>query len=185
MAETTLVTGTATMAGLNVNREVTVPNTGTEDFARFIEVFDNPTGSPITVPARIVGNLGSNGATTVVTTSDGDALVETTDRWVLTDDADGSGAPATVHLIHGPAGDTPTSLNVVGDNLEAIYSLTVPAGETARLAHFTILSETRAGAVAAANALAFLNGFGGQADAFLKPERTGFDCQLRVPVGRA
>ena len=57
-----------------------------------------------------------------------------------------------------------------GDNIEWTYNLTVPAGETVRLANFTILSTTRAEAEAAANALVTSSGFGGQAAAFLTPQ---------------
>ena len=86
-----------------------MPNTGNEDFARTVDVFSNPTASPITTTVRIVGNLGSDAATTVWGTSDGDNLVETTDQWIGTDDADGTGTPAIVHYIHGPAGLKPSS----------------------------------------------------------------------------
>src|SRR5262249_55291846 len=55
-------------------------------------------------------------------------------------------------------GLSPTSVAVTGDNVEWSYSLTVPAGQTVRLAHFTILNSTRAGAEAAVNALADLAG---------------------------
>ncbi len=43
----------------------------------------------------------------------------------------------------------------------------MPAGQTVRLAYFTIVSPTRAEAIAAANALVTPAGFGGQAAAFL------------------
>ena len=181
-----LTSGTATIAGLNIHREVTVPATGAEDFARTLDVFENPTASPITVPVHIVGNLGSDSATTVITTSDGDSLVEVTDQWILTDDADGSGAPAVAHIIHGPNGVVPSQLGVIGDNLEVTYGLTVPGNETVRLAHFTVLNDTRAGAIAAANTLVGAGGFGGQAAAFLTPLEAGsivnFRYDLTPPV---
>ncbi len=88
----TFTTGTQSISGLSVFREVTVPNAGPQDFARTIDVFANPTGSPITTTIKIVGNLGSDGATTVFATSDGDLTVEPTDLWFGTDDGDGSGA---------------------------------------------------------------------------------------------
>ena len=43
-----VTTGTGTAAGLTVSRKVTVPNTGSQDFARTLDSFTNPTGSPIT-----------------------------------------------------------------------------------------------------------------------------------------
>jgi hypothetical protein len=155
------------MAGLEITREVTVPDVGTEDFARTVEVLFNPTGSSIAVPVRMVGNLGSDAATTVFATSDGDTIVEPTDLWFGTDDVDGTGTPAIIHLLHGPFALQPSSVNVIGDNVEWTYDLIVPAGETKRLASFTVLGTTRAEAIAAANVLVTSNGFGGEAAAFL------------------
>ena len=169
----TVLTGLAGLGGLNVHREITVANTGNEDFSRTVDVFENPTANPITATVRIVGNLGSDGATTVFNTSDGDTTLETTDQWIGTDDADGTGTPAVIHYIHGPNGLKPTSATRTGDNIEWTYSLTVPAGMTLRLAHFTILADHRADAVAAANALVATGGFGGQAAAFLSPAERG------------
>ena len=61
----------------------------------------------------------------------------------------------------------PSSVNVIEDNVEWTYNLTVGAGETKRLAQFTVLGTTRAQAIAAANALVTNSGFGGEAAAFL------------------
>ena len=127
----------------------------------------HPTGADITTTVRIVGNLGSDAATTVWGTSSGDTTVETTDQWIGTDDADGIGTPAIVHYIHSALGLQPTAVNVIGDNIEWSYDLTVPAGETVRLAHYTILADSRADAQAAAEALVFDDGFGGEAAVFL------------------
>ena len=74
-----------------------------------------------------------------------------------------------IHYIHGPAGLVPALVAVTGDNISWTYSLTVPAGQTVRLAYFTILGTTQAAAVAAANTLLTASGFGGQAAAFLTP----------------
>ncbi|MEM6979881.1 MAG: GEVED domain-containing protein, partial [Planctomycetota bacterium] len=142
-----------TMAGLNVHREVNFPDGSGPTFGRTMDVFHNPTSSTITVPVRIVGNLGSDDHTTVFSTSDGDAVVESTDYWIGTDDADGVGSPAIVHLLRNQWGIQPTSIDVVGDNVFWDYSLTIPAGETVRLAHFTVLADTRAEAIADADEL--------------------------------
>jgi hypothetical protein len=163
----TTITGNGTVAGLTVSREITVPNTGADDFARTVDVFTNPTANPITATVRIVGNVGSDAATTVFATSDGDTTVDAADQWVGTDDADGTGALAVIHFIHGPAGLATTDVRVTGDNIEWTYSITVPAGQTVRLAEFTILGTTRAAVTASAVALVTPDGFGGQAAAFL------------------
>ena len=126
----TLVLPTQTLAGLVVSRSVTVPNAGGSDFARTIDTFQNTTTSSITTAVTIVGNLGSDAATTVFATSDGTGVVSTADQWIGTDDAiDGGGTPAVIHYIHGPAGLKPTSVSVSRDNISWTYSLTVPAGQ--------------------------------------------------------
>ncbi|MFO0999029.1 MAG: hypothetical protein U0936_01720 [Planctomycetaceae bacterium] len=169
----TIVSASSTFAGLSARREVTVPSTGGQSFARTVDVFTNSTGSTITVPVRLFGNLGSDAATTVFMTSDGDTIVEPTDLWFGTDDGDGTGTPAIIHLLHAGSGLQPFSVNVIEDNVEWSYSLTVPAGETKRLAHFTVLGSTRAAAIAAVNALVTESGFAGEAAAFLDAGELG------------
>jgi hypothetical protein len=159
-----LVTGNGTFSGLSVSRKITVPNTGNEDFARTIDTFTNPTNAPITTTVQILGNLGSDAGTTVFATSDGDNTVESSDQWIGTD---GNGTPAIVHYIHGPGGLKPSSVGLIGDNIQWTYNLTVPAGQTVQLAYFTIVSPTRTEAVAAAQAMVTRVGFDGQATAFL------------------
>ncbi len=66
-------------------------------------------------------------ATTVFATSDGNTLVEPTDTWFGTDDGDGTGTPAIVHLLRNAAGIQPSNIEVIGDNVVWDYSLTVPA----------------------------------------------------------
>ena len=162
-----VVTANGTLAGLTVSREITVPNTGTQDFARTVDTFTNFTGAPITTTVQYVGNLGSGTATNVFATSDGDLIPEPSDQWIGTDDANGTGTPAIIHYIHRQGSLQPISVSVSGDNITWTYSLTVAAGQTVRLADFTILGTTQAAAVAAANALVINGGFGGQAAAFL------------------
>ena len=103
-----MVTGDGTVAGLTVSRKVTVPNTGSQDFARTVDTFTNPTDAPITTTVTVVGNLGSDAATTVFATSDGTGVVSPNDQWIGTDDARTGGTPAMIHYIHGPAGLQPT-----------------------------------------------------------------------------
>ena len=165
-----VVTGNGAAAELTVNREITVPDSGGQDFARTVDTFTNSSGSPISTTVQIVGNLGSDANTTVFATSDGTGVVSPNDQWIGTDDADGTGTPAIIHYIHGPLGLKPGSVSLVGDNIQWTYNLTVPAGQTVRLAYLTIVSTTRAVAVAAADTLVSAYGFGGQAAAFLTPD---------------
>jgi uncharacterized delta-60 repeat protein len=164
----TVLTPDAVHDGLTVHREVTVPNTGTEDFARTLDVFTNSTGNAITTTVRIVGNLGSDAATNIFMTSDGDTDLELTDFWFGTDDDNPTGGtPAVIHLLRAPASPQLTSMTVIEDNVEWTYDVTVDAGATTRLAIFTVLGNTRQEAIDAANALVTGTGFGGQAAAFL------------------
>ena len=180
-----VVTNSGTVAGLTISRKVTVPNTGNQDFARTLDVFTNSTGSPITTTVTIVGNLGSDAATNVFATSDGSGIVSPNDLWIGTDDAsDGSGTPAVIHYIHGSAGLQPTSVNVIGDNITWTYSLTVPAGQTVRLAYFTIVATTRAAAISAANALVTPGGFWRAGRRFPQFHGVGLTRQFLLPAGR-
>ncbi|MEQ8633717.1 MAG: hypothetical protein RIC33_02590, partial [Gimesia maris] len=163
----TIVTSTQAFSGLDVHREITIPNIGSQDFARTVDVFHNPTAAAITETVTIVGNLGSDEETVVFNTSEGDAIVEPTDLWIGTDDADGTGTPAIIHYIHGPQGLIPATIELVGDNIIWTYEITVDPGETVRLAHLTILDDNRADAEAAANALVSSTGFTGEAGSFL------------------
>lgn len=163
----TVVTPAQSLAGLTVHREITVPNAAGQSFARTVEVLQNSTESGITTTVRLVGNLGSDAATQVFATSTGGSVPTANDQWFGTDDADGSGTPAVIHYIRDSLGLTPDSVQLVGDNVEWTYTITVKPGETLRLAEFTIVGNTRAEAIAAAGALHSSSGFGEQAAAFL------------------
>ena len=165
----TYLSGTQLFDGLVTHREITVPSTGAHDFARTVEVLENPTGSDIATTVRIVGNLGSDTDTMVFNTSDGDTVVEVTDQWIGTDDADGAGSPAIVHYVHGPYGLSPSSVQVIDDNIVWEYDVTVPAGETVRLMTLTILANTRSAAETATAELVTENHFAGMAAEFLSP----------------
>lgn len=175
-----MITPNVSMAGLDVHREITV-SSGQDHFARTVDVFHNPSLQPITTTVRIVGNLGTDAETSVWTTSDGDALVETTDEWIGTDDADGAGSPAVLHYVHGSLGVAPASIACTADNVEWTYELTVPSGGTARLAHFTIVTETRAEAEASAASVATAVGFTQAAAAFLTAEELSTIVNFDTP----
>lgn len=99
------------LAGLIVTRKVFVPSDGpanADGFVRYLDIFENPTGDPITVMVRLgatgagAGRLGAGDRTRAWRTSDDDAQVEPGDRWVVTDDdLRQGGIGAVAHLIHG------------------------------------------------------------------------------------
>src|SRR5205085_2621081 len=79
--------------------------------------------------------------------------------WFGTDDADGTGTRSILHYLHNDLGQRPNSVRQIGDNVEWSYDLTIPAGQTVRLAHFTIIAQDRSAAVAAAQQLETADGF--------------------------
>ncbi len=130
------VFGPATMSGLTVWRKFFVPSAAQGDsvgYCRIQEVLTNPTGSPITVTVGVLSNLGSDAETRALSTSSGDTLVTSADRWVVTDDKFSPGTdPALTSIIDGTGGaDKLDSLSLNGDNLYWEWrNVTIPAGET-------------------------------------------------------
>ena len=193
----TLVTPSQTMAaatttGLIVSREITVPGTpSAQNFARTIDVFQNPTLNDLSFVVKFTGNLGTDASNVVFSTSDGNTTVAATDQWVGTDDANATGgAPAIIHLIHGPSGLVPVStganlMTVTGDSIIWAYNLTVPAGQTLRLAEFTIENATQAGAQADVAALSSGTAFGGEAMTYLTPAEQNSLVNYYMPVVRS
>ena len=94
------------LAGLNVTRKVFVPRNGY--FARYLDIFSNPTPQPVTIDVRVTSELQH---TLLVKTSSGDAVLDvsdpdTADRWMVVDDATDAeaGVPATAFVFDGPGG---------------------------------------------------------------------------------
>ncbi len=156
-----VVAGPAAMSGLNVTRKVYVPSSGTDGWARHVDVFQNPTGSPISVNLIYESNPGSDGSTTVDASFDGDTIFESTDHWVVTDDTSGSGDPTnSINIFNGiEAGLVPTSVSTTvfdcagpqGSRWD--YALTVPANGTVAVMAFIAQSNTTAEAIATAQTL--------------------------------
>jgi len=147
------------IAGLNVRRKVFVPPT--MNWARFLEVLENPTGSDITVDVRIYGNLGSDGETQVFGTSDGDLSWTAADAWVVTDDADDFLAPPSLAHVYdsttAPGTETVDTVSLAGDDMYYQWdNITVPAGGTVIIMHFGAQHYANALAVADATGLSSL-----------------------------
>jgi hypothetical protein len=140
-------------SGLNVARRVYVPRTGY--FARYLEVLENRTQSPITVDVRVTSNHSeSNGNPRIVDSSDGDTVLSVADpvnrdRWVVVDDLVDAdpfqnifSEPATGHIFDGAGGALQVGsaeYNLVGQTGKLQWqwnSVTVDPGKTVALAHF-------------------------------------------------
>ena len=99
------ITQDTPLAGLEVTRKIFVPRGAY--FARYLEVFENPTAAPITVDARLTSRFK---AATIIGSSTGDTALTPLDDWVVLDDATNEDPalvdeqqPATAHVF-GAAG---------------------------------------------------------------------------------
>jgi hypothetical protein len=165
-----VILATRSIAGLNVHREVYVPSTGSIDFARYMDVLDNPTAADLTVNVRFgsvvssgnFSDLGSDSGTIVTSSSDGDTNVESSDTFFCTDDSsDGTGDPSLGHVMQGV--DRIVTVHAGGINAISgtdasevawdFTGVTVPAGGRVILASFFIQATNNATAQANANAL--------------------------------
>ncbi|MEQ1871423.1 MAG: carboxypeptidase-like regulatory domain-containing protein, partial [Vicinamibacterales bacterium] len=144
------------IAGLNVSRKVYVDSTGY--FARYLEIFDNPTSAPISVDVTLQGTLN---ATRYTTTSSGDATLTAADQWLLADYAtsptvangvvvfQGVGAPISVSsATNVTSGFSPPIAPAIRWN-----NVEVPAGGRTILMHFVSSESGQAAARAAAERL--------------------------------
>ncbi len=149
-----VVLPTQAMGTLNVSRRVFVPSN--DAFARWLNVFTNTGPSPVTFNMITGNNLGSDAGTTVVTTSDGDATVETTDTWATTFQnwsGSTSGDPRLGHVFQGPGAAVSLagiSFNDGDDNPFWYYTITLQPGQTGIIMNFVTGQPTRAAAAAKA-----------------------------------
>ena len=142
----------ANLSGLQISRRIYVPPT--QAFVRYLDSLVNPSASDITVEVRIDTNLGSDGNTVIVRTSDGDTAIEPVDFYVVTDDtSNGGGDPSLAHVYAGPgAAVTPVVTAPLG-RIIYTYSVTVPANSRATIMHFDSQNANRTIAIASADAL--------------------------------
>ncbi|GEM_PF-3380171 len=143
-------------SGIRVTRKIYVP--ADRAYARFLEVVTNNSDSAAVYTVRIDTNMGSDSETVVAGTSDGDTDFETTDRWIITDDADGVGDPTLTHVVAGAAApQLPSMVSRVGDTVRYEYALELGPHETQIVMHFGVQSHTRASALTKAPQLALVN----------------------------
>jgi hypothetical protein len=163
--------------GLNVTRKIYVPRDGY--FARYIDLFQNPGGTPITVEVlytTTLRNVTGSGVTVppvVVATSAGNGVPIVSppnpDRWVIFDDTIDSdpflvtneNIPPVLDVFDGPgatlqASNMQWTLNAslfFGSLQEEFDNITVPAGGQIALLHFFGGQINRVGALASARRL--------------------------------
>jgi hypothetical protein len=148
---------TQTIGGLHVSRKVFVP---TDDrYIRWMNIFTNTTGSPITFTAGTDNNLGSDSNTIIVNSSNGNATAEVTDTWITTfQNFSGSTSsdPRIGHVINGVGAPPLASIHFANgdDNPYWFYSITLAPGQTKIIVNFATGQGTKAAAAAQAANLA-------------------------------
>lgn len=155
-APQTMNLGSAT---LSVRREVYVPANDT--FARWTTLITNQGASAVTVNVISQNNLGSDSNTAIVTTSDGDAIAETTDSWVTSfQNFSGttSSDPRLGHVVKGNSAPPANLMNFVNgdDNPIWSYPVTVNPGQTRSVMYYVAGTPTRAAAATKAAQLSAL-----------------------------
>ncbi len=173
----TVTSDTVTIVpGINAQVRYTfIPN---RPVARALFSLTNTTGAPITVDAAVLGDYGSDSATEVVATSNGNTIIEGSDLWYITDDQGGGGGKRSagkqtkseapdgfgdprITLSRYGTGAAVVPFNALtpgnGDSQTATFGLrypvTIAAGATARILVFAELSDPTiapAGAIARA-----------------------------------
>lgn len=154
------------LGGLLVQRRMFTSATGVG--LRVLDSLTNPSGAPVTTSVWVgdlrdqeIGDLGSDSATTIMSTSSGDALPTTDDRWAVTSDRLASGSDPAVAVVwggpgaavnadfvaFGAAGPMPTvdapAVTLGADELGwAWRNITVPAGGTVSLMSWLIFNNS-------------------------------------------
>jgi hypothetical protein len=157
-----VVIGPESFSGVDVTRKVYVPQDAS--WIRYLELFSNPTGAPITLTVRVETNTG--GTTSVTGSHSGDAVFGLADRWVTLDDhIDGGGTPSLSHNWSGPLGQiaaTAVGTVVFTCNLTtgvyAEFVVAIPPLSTRALLHFGAQNLNRAVALSTAAGLDLLPG---------------------------
>src|SRR5258708_29553282 len=146
-----------TIGSLSVQRKVFVPNN--DRFIRWMNIFTNTSGAPVTFTMVTSNNLGSDSNTRVVTTSSGDNVVTTADTWVTSfQNFSGSVStdPRIGHVMWGPGAATPISNVhfVDGDDRPYwSYPITLAPGQSKIIVTYATGQGTKAAAAAQAAAI--------------------------------
>jgi hypothetical protein len=149
-----------TTNGIQIQRRVYVP--ATDHYARWINVFKNTTGSPITFNMITSNNLGSDSNTIIVNSSNGNATAELTDTWVTTfQNFSGttSSDPRLGHVFRGPGASSGLAAIHFADgddNPYWAYTITLGPGETKLIMNYAVAEPTKAAAAAKSALLAAL-----------------------------
>lgn len=155
-----VVYNTQQIGSINVSRRVYVPTD--DSFARWVNIFTNTSGAPVSFNAVTSNNLGSDSGTEVVASSSGDAVATTADTWVTTFQAysgSTSSDPRLGHVMQGPGssvGLASIDISDGGNNPYWSYPLTLAAGQTGIIMTYVTGQPSKAAAAAQAARLTTL-----------------------------
>lgn len=151
-----VVVDSGATTGVKVTRKIYVPSD--RAYCRYLEIVTNLGDSPINHTVRIDTNLGSDNLTVIAGTSSGDSIFDVSDRWIVTDDADGVNDPSVTHVIAGPG--AAVSPNVVSYTMGFVgygYELPLAPYQTRIIMHFGAQGHSRSASLARAEQLSLLN----------------------------
>lgn len=147
--------------GVQMQRKVFVPSS--DSFARWLNYFTNTTGAPITFNIIIDGdNLGSDGSTQIVTSSNGNAIAEVSDQWVTSMESYSGSTSSDVrlgHVFQGPGAPVALAGITFVDGNDApfwYYTMTLAPGQTRIIMNFGVGQPTNAASAAKSAQLAGL-----------------------------
>jgi hypothetical protein len=149
-----------TSGSINMQRKVFVPDN--DQFARWMNIFTNTGGTTQTVTMVVANNLGSDANTTIVSSSSGDATVDTSDTWASSFqnfNPTTSSDPRLGHVFQGLGSQTPLAgIHFVNgdDNPFWGYTFQLAPGQTKVILNFVTGQPTKAAANSKAAELATL-----------------------------
>ncbi|MCD6304210.1 MAG: hypothetical protein J7M21_04530, partial [Planctomycetes bacterium] len=123
--------GPYSRGGLRVYRRIKVFRD--RGLARWLDIFENPSGAAVTVNARIYTNTNWSIAQQVY--DGGKGQFGEKDCAFVTQTQGGS-APAVLHYVCGKRSKLRPTVSVRGNQISVSYNLTIPAGKTVVLCYF-------------------------------------------------
>ena len=153
-----------TIGALTVSRKVYVPTNDT--YARWLNIFTNTSGAPVTFNMITSNNLGSDSNTKITGSSSGDNVAQTTDLWVSSFQNYSGTTSSDVRLAHimqGVGAPTPVSTIFFADGNDKPfwdYTITLQPGQTEIIANYVTGQPSNA---AAQTKAANLAGYGANA----------------------
>jgi len=104
-----------------------------QGLARWLDIFENPTGAPVQVPVAIYSC--SNYTINQTTTSSGGASFGQKD-WAFVTRTSGANSPKVLHMVCGKRSKIRPNVQISGNQIYVRWNLTVPAKKTIVLCYF-------------------------------------------------